>query len=114
MHVLTRQSCKVNDDFYEDLDYQTTSDLLESLEAGVPLPVGSVLGRSGSEATGGSNHSSIKSEKTLLGQENGALSMLNDADRIFTNIYGWGDTGLKGAKSRGDWDKTAKLLALGT
>ena len=39
--------------------------------------------------------------------------MLNDADRIFTNIYGWGDTGLKGAKARGDWDKTAKLLALG-
>ena len=38
---------QVNDDFYEDLDYQTTSDLLESLEAGVPLPVGSVLGRSG-------------------------------------------------------------------
>ena len=29
--------------------------------------------------------------------------MLNDADRIFTNIYGWGDTGLKGAKARGDW-----------
>ena len=39
--------------------------------------------------------------------------MLNDADRIFTNIYGWGDAGLKGAKARGDWDKTAKLLALG-
>ena len=39
--------------------------------------------------------------------------MLNDADRIFTNIYGWGDAGLKGAKARGDWNKTAKLLALG-
>ena len=39
--------------------------------------------------------------------------MLNDADRIFTNIYGWGDTGLKGAKARGDWDNTKKLLALG-
>ena len=39
--------------------------------------------------------------------------MLNDVDRIFTNIYGWGDSGLKGAKSRGDWDNTAKLLALG-
>ena len=39
--------------------------------------------------------------------------MLNDSDRIFTNIYGWGDTGLKGAKARGDWNKTAKLLALG-
>ena len=44
---------QVNDDFYEDLDYQTTSNLLESLEAGAPLPVGSALGRSGSEATEG-------------------------------------------------------------
>ena len=55
---------QVNDDFYEDLDYQTTSDLLESLEAGAPLPVGSVLGRSGSEATeGATTLTSIKSEK---------------------------------------------------
>ena len=55
---------QVNDDFYEDLDYQTTSDLLESLEAGVPLPVGSVLGRSGSEATGGATTlASVKSKK---------------------------------------------------
>ena len=44
---------QVNDDFYEDLDYQTTSELLDSLEADEPLPVGSVLGRSGSEAVGG-------------------------------------------------------------
>jgi NADH-quinone oxidoreductase E subunit len=56
---------QVNDDFYEDLDYQTTSDLLKSLEAGVPLPVGSVLGRSGSEATeGATTLTSIKSKKT--------------------------------------------------
>ena len=44
---------QVNDDFYEDLDYQTTSELLDSLEADERLPVGSVLGRSGSEAVGG-------------------------------------------------------------
>ena len=44
---------QVNDDFYEDLDYQTTGVLLDSLEAGKPLPVGSALGRSGSEATTG-------------------------------------------------------------
>ena len=44
---------QVNDDFYEDLDYQTTSKLLDSLEAGAPLPVGSVRGRSGSEAAEG-------------------------------------------------------------
>ncbi|MDA9929742.1 NADH-quinone oxidoreductase subunit NuoE [Alphaproteobacteria bacterium] len=44
---------QVNDDFYEDLDYASTGALLDSLEAGAPLPVGSVAGRSGSEASGG-------------------------------------------------------------
>ena len=38
--------------------------------------------------------------------------MLKDQDRIFTNIYGWADSGLKAAKARGDWDKTAKLLGI--
>ena len=44
---------QVNDDFYEDLDYASTALLLESLEADKPLPVGSVTGRSGSEAIDG-------------------------------------------------------------
>ena len=44
---------QVNDDFYEDLDYASTGALLDSLEADSPLPVGSVSGRSGSEADGG-------------------------------------------------------------
>ena len=44
---------QVNDDFYEDLDYASTGALLDSLEADAPLPVGSVSGRSGSEADGG-------------------------------------------------------------
>ena len=44
---------QVNDDFYEDLDYASTSALLDSLEADAPLAVGSVTGRSGSEADGG-------------------------------------------------------------
>ena len=39
--------------------------------------------------------------------------MLADKDRIFTNIYGWDDPGLKGAKKRGDWDKTAAILKRG-
>ena len=44
---------QVNDNFYEDLDYASTAALLDSLEADAPLPVGSVMGRSGSEATSG-------------------------------------------------------------
>ena len=39
--------------------------------------------------------------------------MLNDQDRIFTNIYGHQDASLKGAKSRGDWDKTKSLIERG-
>ena len=39
--------------------------------------------------------------------------MLKDTDRIFTNIYGWNDAMLAGAKKRGDWDNTAAILKLG-
>jgi len=39
--------------------------------------------------------------------------MLKDEDRIFTNLYGWMDSGLAGAKKRGDWQNTARLLKLG-
>ena len=39
--------------------------------------------------------------------------MLDDKDRIFTNIYGLHDLSLKGAESRGDWDKTADLIKKG-
>ena len=39
--------------------------------------------------------------------------MLSDRDRIFTNLYGLHDPGLKGARARGDWDGTAAILARG-
>ncbi len=39
--------------------------------------------------------------------------MLGDKDRIFTNIYGFDSPWLDGAKARGDWDNTKKLLELG-
>ena len=39
--------------------------------------------------------------------------MLKDQDRIFTNLYGMHDRSLKGAKARGHWDGTAKLLQMG-
>ncbi len=39
--------------------------------------------------------------------------MLNDRDRIFTNLYGQADWRLAGARARGDWDGTAALLARG-
>ena len=36
--------------------------------------------------------------------------MLDDSNRIFTNIYGWQPSSLKDAQKRGDWDNTAKLM----
>ncbi len=39
--------------------------------------------------------------------------MLADKDRIFTNVYGFQDWGLKAAQARGDWDGTKALLDRG-
>ena len=39
--------------------------------------------------------------------------MLQDKDRIFTNLYGQDDWHLAGARKRGDWDNTAAILAKG-
>jgi NADH-quinone oxidoreductase subunit F len=39
--------------------------------------------------------------------------MLEDKDRIFTNLYGFGDRGLKGARARGAWDNTKALIEKG-
>jgi len=39
--------------------------------------------------------------------------MLQDKDRIFTNLYGQDDWRLAGARRRGDWDGTKDILARG-
>src|ERR1051325_5877916 len=39
--------------------------------------------------------------------------MLADKDRIFKNLYGYHDWGLKGARARGGWDGTKEILARG-
>ncbi|MBV7256674.1 NADH-quinone oxidoreductase subunit NuoF [Pacificimonas sp. WHA3] len=41
------------------------------------------------------------------------MTFLDDKDRIFTNLYGFQSAGLKAAQTRGDWDGTKKLLAMG-
>ncbi|MEO0730403.1 MAG: NADH-quinone oxidoreductase subunit NuoF, partial [Pseudomonadota bacterium] len=38
---------------------------------------------------------------------------LADKDRIFTNLYGFHDPGLDGARKRGAWDGTKSLIELG-
>jgi len=44
---------QVNDDFYEDMDAETTKNLLAALQRGDPPPVGSMRGRQGSAPEGG-------------------------------------------------------------
>jgi NADH-quinone oxidoreductase subunit F len=39
--------------------------------------------------------------------------MLADSDRIFTNLYGLHDWGLEGARRRGAWDGTKKIIDMG-
>ncbi len=39
--------------------------------------------------------------------------MLNDKDRIFTNLYGYEDWGVDAAMTRGDWDGTREIMAKG-
>jgi len=55
---------QVNDDFYEDLDYQSTASLIEQLQQGVQPEKGSVINRQGSEAETGAT--SLKSVKGSL------------------------------------------------
>lgn len=39
--------------------------------------------------------------------------MLDDKDRIYTNLYGWESPFLDGAKARGDWDGAKEIVAKG-
>jgi len=41
------------------------------------------------------------------------MKLLQDSDRIFTNLYGMHGRSLKGAQSRGHWDGTDKILQKG-
>lgn len=39
--------------------------------------------------------------------------MLDDKDRVYTNIYGWQPFNLKDAQKRGDWDNTKDIIKKG-
>ena len=58
---------QVNDDFYEDLDYDSMEILIDSLSNDIPLPLGSVKGRFGSQAeTGPTSLIKMKSKSATL------------------------------------------------
>ena len=96
---------QVNDDFYEDLDAEGTTQLLDALRRGEPPKPGSMKGRQTSAPEGGPT-----TLTTLQFRCRRADPMLQDKDRIFTNLYGLHDPLLNGARARGDWDNTKAIL----
>ena len=99
---------QVDDDFYEDLDAERTTQLLEALRRGEPPKPGSMIGRQTSAPEGGPT-----TLTTLQFAPGELMTMLKDKDRIFTNLYGLHDPLLKGARARGDWDDTKAILEKG-
>ena len=65
--------------------------------------------------SGGGSHGRIRQEGQGEGQTEieEIATMLADKDRIFTNLYGRHDAGLKGARARGAWDGTKAILEKG-
>ncbi|KAI8904466.1 hypothetical protein EDD86DRAFT_213539, partial [Gorgonomyces haynaldii] len=55
----------------------------------------------------------MKLARTLATEAKKTYGGLKDSDRIFTNLYGRHDFGLKGAMKRGDWYKTKEILLKG-
>merc|ERR1712113_643875 len=56
---------------------------------------------------------SISADASAAPAERTSFGGLKDEDRIFTNLYGKHDVGLKGAMKRGDWYRTKDLVQMG-
>ena len=57
---------QVNDDFYEDMDYQATARLLDELAVNNKPEFGSIIGRKGSESEDGATTLKL-SKRQLIG-----------------------------------------------
>ena len=64
----------------------------------------------GANAVRGVARRGLATEEPALTRVYGGL---NDADRIFSNIYGEQDWRLKDAEKRGDWYRTKDILSMG-
>ena len=101
---------QIGKDFYEDLDGPMTEKLIDALRRGETPKPGPQIGRHTSEPDTAAR-TTLDRPHALRTKE--ASSMLADKDRIFTNLYGFQDWGLKGAKKRGAWDGTKAILEKG-
>ena len=64
---------QVNDDFYEDLDYDSMASLIDSFAEDLPPPIGSVKSRSGSQAVTGPTSLTKLTEKQNVVKSSGKL-----------------------------------------
>ena len=98
---------QVDDDFYEDMDAEKVTDAAggaaarRTADAGIDDRTADLGARGRADDVDRRCNSRRRVE------------MLQDKDRIFTNLYGLHDPFLKGARARGDWDNTAAILARG-
>ena len=99
---------QVNDDFYEDLDAESTEQLLEALRRGEPPTPGSMTGRQTSAPEGGPTTLTTlhfaRGELMRCCRTRTASSPISMACTIRC---------LKGARARGDWDDTKAILERG-
>ena len=93
---------QVDDDYYEDLDYTRTRELLQALRRGRTAGIGFH-----------DRPCHVGARRRADDLARGEIAMLADKDRIFTNLYGQHDPFLDGARARGDWADTAAIIGRG-
>ena len=108
---------QIGNDFYEDLDGPKDRESFSkpSAVARRRSPARN-FDRVSSEPAGGAltlkDHATLQRRHSKKSPGADEL-MLSDKDRIFTNLYGFHDPGLKGATARGAWDGTKQILERG-
>ena len=96
---------QINDDFYEDLDAAATGSAAR--RAGARRDADARLADR-PPGLGARRRADDPAERREDGNSDAA-----DKDRIFTNLYGFHDWRLAGARARGAWDDTKALIAQG-
>ena len=107
---------QINDAYYEDLTPENLLTIIDNLANTGQTSSGSQSGRRGSEPQGGLTTLRDSGTPKILARRPGAnrlAMMLQDKDRIFTNLYGTQSWQLADAKKRGVYDQVKPLAKKG-
>ena len=106
---------QINYDFYEDLTPENFNTLLDELAAGKEPKPGPQIDRqfSAPDRRRRPRPSRLARCEAPARTSGKRQMMLEDKDRIFKNLYGLHDWGLKGARARGAWDGTKAIIDKG-